>query len=120
MVQAGQNIKTIRELKNFTQDFVATQLNMSISNYSNIETGKTDITLTRLEQIANILQIDYQQILNLNPAQILNVGNHSRIRNTYIINNDIRNELVKQLQIKDEQISHLLAIVEKMGGEDKL
>lgn len=119
MLPVGQNIKTIRELRNFTQDYMASQLNMSVSNYSNIENGKTDLTVTRLEQIAGILHIDCKQILNLNPAQILNVGNHSRSRNTYIINNDIRHELVKQLQIKDEQINRLLAIVEKLERENK-
>ena len=66
MFQAGQNIKAIRELKNFTQDYVASQLNMSVPNYSNIETGKTDVTLTRLQQIAEVLQIDYLQIIHLN------------------------------------------------------
>jgi transcriptional regulator with XRE-family HTH domain len=120
MLQVGQNIRTIRELRNFTQDHMASQLNMSVSNYSNIENGKTDLTLTRLEQIAGILHIDYKQILSLNPAQILNVGNYSRIRNTYIINNDMRDELVKQLQIKDEQINRLLAIVGKLDSGNKL
>ena len=75
----GQNIKTIREIKNFTQDYVATQLNMSVPNYSNIETGKTDVTLTRLEQIAKVLQIDYQQILTLDREQMLKAKNHSSI-----------------------------------------
>jgi transcriptional regulator with XRE-family HTH domain len=110
MLPAGQNIKTIRELKNLTQDYVATQLNMSVPNYSNIETGKTDVTLTRLQQIAKVLQIDYRQILNLNPSQLLNEDNAS---SAYISNNECRDELVKQLKIKDEQINRLLAIVEK-------
>ena len=112
MLQAGQNIKTIRELKNLTQDYVATQLKMSVPNYSNIETGKTDVTLTRLQQIANVLQIDYRQILNLDPMQLLNEENKSY---GYVSNGEFREELIKQLKIKDEQISRLLCIVEKTG-----
>ena len=34
-------IKQIRELKNFTQEYVATKLNLSIRAYSKIETGET-------------------------------------------------------------------------------
>ncbi len=110
--QVGQNIKTIRELKNFTQDYVASQLNMSVANYSNIETGKTDITLSRLEQIAGILETDYLQILRFNTAQLLKTsGIHPPIRYTYLLNQDGRAELLKQLQVKDEQIARLLAIL---------
>ncbi|MBS1599716.1 MAG: helix-turn-helix transcriptional regulator [Bacteroidetes bacterium] len=108
MLPTGQNIKTIRELKNLTQDYVATQLNMSVPNYSNIETGKTDVTLTRLQQIAKVLQIDYRQILNLNPSQLLNEDHK-----LYTSNVELREEIIKQLKIKDEQINRLLAIVEK-------
>ena len=113
MLETGQNIKTIREIKNFTQDYVATQLNMSVPNYSNIETGKTDVTLTRLEQIAKVLQIDYQQILNLDRDQILKVKNHSSIINPSSNDPTMRDELLKQLRIKDEQINRLLSILEK-------
>jgi len=113
MLETGQNIKTIREIKNFTQGYVATQLNMSVPNYSNIETGKTDVTLTRLEQIANVLQIDYQQILTLDREQILKVKNDSSIQYPPSGDPSMRDELLKQLRIKDEQINRLLAILEK-------
>jgi transcriptional regulator with XRE-family HTH domain len=33
----GSKIKTIREMKNFTQEYIAEKLEMSQSNYSRIE-----------------------------------------------------------------------------------
>jgi transcriptional regulator with XRE-family HTH domain len=119
MLQAGQNIKAIRELMNFTQDYVASRLNMSIPNYSNIETGKTELTLTRLQQIAGIFQIDYRQILNLNRAQILSLDVSATTGNDPTKSQGICDELVKQLKIKDEQINRLLSILEKKnsGGD---
>jgi transcriptional regulator with XRE-family HTH domain len=116
MFQAGQNIKAIRELKNFTQDYVASQLNMSISNYSNIETGKTDITITRLQQIAQVLEIDFLQIIFLNRSHILNTGNPSYSSDLPVHQPEIRDALIRQLQIKDDQIQRLLSIVEKCGS----
>jgi transcriptional regulator with XRE-family HTH domain len=116
MFQAGQNIKAIRELKNFTQDYVASQLNMSVPNYSNIETGKTDVTLTRLQQIAQVLQIDYLQIIHLNRTEIFNAANNGKGESSNIIHHEIRSELIRQLQIKDEQINRLLAIVERSNS----
>lgn len=113
MLQTGQNIKAIRELKNFTQDYVASQLNMSVPNYSNIETGKTELTLTRLQQIAKVLQMDFRQILNLNRAQILNLDPYPTTGNEQPSTKEIRDELVRQLKIKDDQINRLLAILEK-------
>ncbi len=111
MMQAGQNIKAIRELKNFTQDYVATKLNMSIPGYSNIETGKTDVTLTRLLQIAKVLQIDYLQILNLNRTQILEPMVEISGQRDPAKHAGCCQELIRQLQIKDEQIKRLLDLL---------
>jgi transcriptional regulator with XRE-family HTH domain len=113
MLQAAQNIKIIRELKNLTQEYVSSQLNLSIPSYSNIETGKTELTITRLQQIAKVLQIDYQQILKLDPSQMLNHSAPSPIVSAYALDQEILDELVRQLQIKDEQISRLLQIVQE-------
>ena len=48
-------IKQIRELKNFTQEYVATKLNLSIRAYSKIETGETQLTINRLNEIGECL-----------------------------------------------------------------
>jgi len=115
MISIGRNIKVLRELKNLTQEYMAKQLDMSVSNYSYIENGKTNITFSKLEKIANVLEVDYQQILNLNPTQIFN--NNGTYNGTY--NGDTtqhiyaNEELVKQLQIKDEQIARLTTMLEK-------
>ncbi|HTQ27787.1 MAG TPA: helix-turn-helix transcriptional regulator [Puia sp.] len=113
MLQAGQNIRTIRELKNFTQDYVASKLRMSIPNYSNIENGKTDVTLTRLQQIAAVLQIDYRQILNLNPAQLLSQDSQPAEPASSQPAAETQHQLLQQLKIKDEQINRLLALLER-------
>lgn len=116
MIPIGRNIKMIRELKNLTQEYVAKQLEMSVSNYSYIENGKTDITFSKLEKIAEVLEVSYQQILNLNPSQIFN-NNGTYNGSTYNANNTQHiypnEELIKQLQTKDEQIARLTAIIER-------
>ncbi len=111
MQQVGANIKALRELKNLTQDYIASQLNMSITNYSNIENGKTDIKLTRLQQISKVLGIDCHQILALDKMMLFNKLN---FKQSNAQPDGHANELAKQLQIKDEQIDRLLAIIEKI------
>lgn len=56
-MRVGDNIKEIREIeKNYKRSYVAERLNISTRAYSNIENNVTDITLQRLEEIANILE----------------------------------------------------------------
>lgn len=62
----NENIKIIRELKNFTQKFMANQLMMSQSNYSRIEKGLVDINMDKLEKISKILGVSIQDLMILN------------------------------------------------------
>lgn len=45
--QAETKIKQIRELKNFTQEYVAQKLGLSTRAYSKIESGETQLTINR-------------------------------------------------------------------------
>jgi transcriptional regulator with XRE-family HTH domain len=53
----GENIKTVREAKRLSQKQVALSINMDPSQYSKIEKGKTDPSVSTLEKIAVALQI---------------------------------------------------------------
>ncbi|WP_421754825.1 helix-turn-helix domain-containing protein [Croceimicrobium sp.] len=66
------NIRKIRELKGWTRDYLAAELNLSPSGYGKIERGEVELTLSKLYQISIVLETEVDQILNLNPATILN------------------------------------------------
>src|SRR5882757_9163176 len=61
----GKNIRTLRHQHGWSQEDVANRLGISIPAFSKIETGVTDINLSRLEQIANIFEINVAQILSI-------------------------------------------------------
>ena len=64
-MRVGDNIKEIREIeKNYKRSYVAERLGISTRAYSNIENNVADITLQRLEEIANILECTPFYILN--------------------------------------------------------
>ena len=65
-------IKQIRELKNLTQDSVAVKLDLSTRAYSKIETGETQLTINRLNEIAAIFEIDPMEILGFDDKQVFN------------------------------------------------
>ena len=61
----GQNIRTLRHQRGWSQEDVADRLGISIPAFSKIETGVTDINLSRLEQIANIYEVNVINLLSL-------------------------------------------------------
>ncbi|MCL2682934.1 MAG: helix-turn-helix transcriptional regulator [Bacteroidales bacterium] len=54
----SNNIRRIRVLRGLTQENVANDLGISLVAYGKIEQGKTDISYSRLSQIAGCLQVD--------------------------------------------------------------
>ena len=61
--EVAANIRKIRQDKNYKQDFLAAKLDMSQNAYSKIELGRSNITLARLIQITEILEVDMISIL---------------------------------------------------------
>lgn len=57
------NIRKIREYRNYTQDYLAAKLGISQNAYSKIELGYSNITLGRLINIAEILEVDLVDII---------------------------------------------------------
>lgn len=54
----GSKIRRMREENKWSQQVIAEQLNISIPAYSKIETGVTDVNLSRLEQIAQLFKTE--------------------------------------------------------------
>ncbi len=69
-MSVGQNIRKVRELKNFTQSYVARRLGITAAAYSRIERDQTNIGLKRLRQIAAALDTDAASILNFSEQEI--------------------------------------------------
>jgi len=57
------NIRRTRELRNYTQDYLAAKLRISQNAYSKIELGYSSITLSRLISISEILEIDLAELM---------------------------------------------------------
>lgn len=65
-----QNIRSLRHQKGWSQDDIAKRLDISIPAFSKIETGVTDINLSRLEQIAVVFEISVVKLLTLNDQNL--------------------------------------------------
>jgi transcriptional regulator with XRE-family HTH domain len=63
MKHIGKNIRQLRHKNNWSQAQVAKQLEISIPAFSKIETGLTDINITRLHQISDLFKVPITAIL---------------------------------------------------------
>ncbi|CZR99370.1 anaerobic benzoate catabolism transcriptional regulator [Clostridioides difficile] len=59
----GQRIKIARIKKRLTQDTVSEMVNVTPSHMSNIETGKSTVSLQTLISIANVLGVSIDELL---------------------------------------------------------
>jgi len=69
MKTLGKKIRLLRHQKGWSQEDVAKRLDISIPAFSKIETGITDINLSRLEQISTLFDMSVVQLLTFNDAE---------------------------------------------------
>jgi transcriptional regulator with XRE-family HTH domain len=107
-VDIGLNIKKIRELKNFTQEYMAEQLKMSQRGYSKIENGEVDISFTRIKDIAKVLGLKATEIVGFDEKFVLFSITHNQtgVENGIYINNELSN---KERELYEKQIALLEA-----------
>lgn len=58
------NIRLTRERRNYTQDYLAMRMNVSQNAYSKIELGYSKLTLARLMEICNILEVPLSEMVD--------------------------------------------------------
>ncbi len=76
----GKNIKRFREQKNIRQEELAEKLNVTRQAVSNWETEKTEPDIDTLHKIADILEVDIEELIYGNKRKVNVVHNHFRIK----------------------------------------
>ena len=69
MKTLGIKIRLLRHQRGWSQEDVAKRLDISIPAFSKIETGITDINLSRLEQISILFEMSVVQLLTFNDLE---------------------------------------------------
>lgn len=59
----ASNIRRVREFRNYTQEYVARKIGISQNAYSKLELGFHKLSLERLFQIADVLEIECTTLL---------------------------------------------------------
>lgn len=127
MKNVNQKIKIMREINQWSQEEMAQKLHMSVNGYAKIERGETKLTLNKLEQIAQVFDLDvfeFMQSTNKNIYFLMN--NDSADNNTVYCGSDENmmkeNEKLKlSLKHKDELLANKdLLLAQKQNEIDSL
>lgn len=65
----GKKIRLLRHQKGWSQEDVAKRLDISIPAFSKIETGITDVNLSRLNQISKLFGLSLVQLLSTSDSE---------------------------------------------------
>ncbi len=119
-LQLGQKIKKLRELKNFTQSHIASELGITQSAYSKIEQGETEVSYSKLSKIAEVLGMAPEEIMTFNEQMIFNVM-HNQTGNGFVVNKGFTENERKlyedQITQLKEEVCYLKKVLDKLLKE---
>lgn len=134
-MNVNEKIRKIRESKAWSQEQMAEKMNMSLNGYAKIERGETKLYLDKLEQIAQILDIDVVELIQSGEKNICfqiesplgsvyqGVGESSllieieRLKLTLAHANEKENLLNRLLEQKDSEINSLKSLLKVVVPE---
>ncbi|RKZ36715.1 MAG: XRE family transcriptional regulator [Gammaproteobacteria bacterium] len=105
-----QKLKLIRSSKNWTQEDMAEKLDISTHAYAKIERGETNVNLSRLEQIAEVVEMELWELFVSDGKNIFNLAD---IYNTQGDNWNVNSPSTEQIEYKHELEKANLMIEER-------
>lgn len=104
--EIGETIREIRKKKKIAQADIAGELDISITAMSKIERGVTNISILRLEQIANVLDTSIFTLLGVQKTDISKIAVSQEVES-----------LQKELQITKELLKAKDEIIELLKNK---
>ena len=127
-------IRLMRELNRWSQDEMAKKLNMSLNGYAKIERGETKLYLEKLNQIAQIFNMDLLDLLASHDKGVVFVMNengdnasanyYSQNAPTAAVNPELeklqliiahQNEIIEQKNNELAALKKLIALLEQQS-----
>lgn len=115
----GRRIRKLRELYDYSQEYIATALGMSISGYSRIERDEVKVTLDKLIIICKVLNVSFSDLMHPNENHLY--ANWTRVSHHYPKNEQSAEELDKleeaykaQVQTLKEEVLYLRGLLSKV------
>ena len=113
-----EKIKEMGKKQGLTQEKMAEAMDICVSNYANLENGKSNIDWNKLQKIAEIFNIDIVQLIEAEKKGLIvqqtlyfqEQDNQNHNHNTIYSGNS---ELAFELEKRDLTINHLRELLEQ-------
>ena len=129
-LELGLKVRRLREIRNYTQAYMADNLSVAQSTYSEYESGKKQITDDFLAQIAAILEVHPDVIRNYSDQIVFQNCTQSGYYNTNNINplepfeamyktlKEVQESRIAELKIAIDAKDKLIAVLETNQKKD--
>lgn len=104
-METHDKIRAMREINQWTQEEMAEKLEMSANGYSKIERGVSSLNLEKLEQIANIFNIEAGELLTNDKPFFCIVGDNTNNNSSNYIGTEDTEKLQLIIEHKDELLA---------------
>jgi transcriptional regulator with XRE-family HTH domain len=112
MENIGQKIRKLRELRNYTQEYMAMNLNITQTAYCKIEKEESRLTLDRLKAISTVLDVEPLQLLTFDERLFLrSVSQPPREKRI------AENDNIRQLYQKEQRDDHMNNRMKQLENE---
>lgn len=96
MNTTGLKIRKLRELRNYTQEYMAEHLKVGQNTYSRWENGEVEPKLTHLRTIAEVLEVPVEELLRTDPI-VIQMSHNKTAQNVVHQQNNVPTELFQDL-----------------------
>jgi transcriptional regulator with XRE-family HTH domain len=115
-MKINQKIKKLRELKNLTQEYVASAIGISQGAYSRLELGESEINFSRLEKISVVLHMKPEEIIAFNDKALLDIISNEpekELASTKIAMTEGEKQLyIQQIELLKEEVHYLKKLLD--------
>lgn len=126
-MKTHEKIRIFREANQWSQEDMAQHLNMSSGGYAKIERGETKLYIDKLQKIAQIFNINIQDLLDDEKDIYICIGNNSsnNSNNKYhetSLNHEIdklnliiqhKDDIINRLESELATLKNMIALLEK-------
>jgi len=95
IMEVGKNIKNIRKSRGITQQQLADLINMHRSNYSKVETGQREISISALTKIAKYFNVSVDDLIQS------------------------KNEIPQEIEIENIGLSEKIKLIEQLEEDEQ-
>lgn len=112
LTNIGPKIRKIREIKGYSQEYIASKMSIKQNSYSKLERGETNLSIDRLMEICSVLEIELSTLMNFDEKMVFNNctqnGNFGE-NNTFVFNavEKIQELYERIIKAKNEEIETL-------------